>query len=161
MSGEMKVRVYPSGMLEVLGGDPDEVALVAATVVAKGFLTPMAKPSADPELPFINGSANGAHVSPAVKSASRPAADRSPFYDASVTRNHPAILRLEHLILAAPNGRQFEYHWMREFVGKEITGVARECMTKAVGTLMARLEQDGIVQSHKRGHWEKVAKIAK
>jgi hypothetical protein len=139
---ESKVRIYPSGMVEIFCGSPDEAALIGAEV-AKGLLhNNKARPSLDVQLPLMSEE-NPKPSEVTTPKQIRP--DTSPFFDPSVDQWHPAVQKLERYILTQPDGCKFRYHWMREFIGREITGSWRECMTRSVGTLMTRLVESGIV----------------
>jgi hypothetical protein len=160
---DIRVRIFPSGMIEVYGADADAVGLVAAAA-SRGMYR--AKPNeTQPELP----PANGAESAPAVTlkppepnyAVQYKGRDTTPFYDRSVTMHHPAIIGLEQHILASPDGREFEHLWMRKYVGEEITGHPRECMTRAVTTLMGRLVGSGVVVRLAQDHWKKVARVTK
>lgn len=144
---ETKVRIYPSGMVEVSGGSADEVALIGAEV-SKGLLRNSAPNGHSPE--EIEGE----------KSAAKPA-NHSPFVDDTVDQSHPAIRKLEqHIISEWPVGRaNITLQWCREFIGKEITGIWRECRTRAVGTLMTRLTKRGLVSQVGKAEWQKVPQV--
>lgn len=169
MSGEMKVRVYPSGMLEVLGGNPDEVALVAAAVVSKGFFKGEPQDN-HPELPLSNGTNNQSRPVNLHRASDRAAFLKqtapkvpydAPFYDESVCMSHPAIMKLEKSISLAPVGEVFELKKLRYMVGESITGVWRECLTRSVGTLMGRLTRSGMVGKISGHEWKKLPKLEK
>jgi hypothetical protein len=154
---------YPSGTTEVSGDDPDDVALIGAAV-AKGIYGPRPLQTVAHEVHSVNGATTDPQLplpDPPPKHIAEKPHDHSPFIDLSVTRYHPAILALEQHILA-PTDRlptTYEYHWMRCFVGYQITGVWRECQTRAVGTLMARLVETGVVIPLGNGKWEKAVQL--
>ena len=143
-----KVRFFPSGMIEVSGSDANETALIGAEIAKGMFGKRQTVPSQpEPELPLTNGKVD------------REPFDHSPFYDETVNQAHPAVKSLEKKIMQASAGSRFEYHEMRQFIGHEITGVYRECMTRAVGNLMARLEELGVVTRLSRYEWQKSHKV--
>ncbi len=159
---DIRVRVFPSGMIEVYGGDADAVGLVAAAA-SKGMYRPKSD-EGQIELPLVNGASQAAPPIPIKTPVAAPESlkngvDRSPFYDESVNRYHPAVLKQEQSIRTAKDGEKFEKRAMRIAVGKEITGIARECITRAIGTLMARLVEEGVVIEYERDHWRKAPRV--
>jgi hypothetical protein len=150
-----KVRFYPSGMAEVSGDDPDEVALIGAAI-AKGIYRHGLSQAVAAEIPLANGA--GDSELPLPPPPAKPH-DHSPFIDLSVTQHHPAILALERDIIGAATGAIFGLKHLRTFVGHHITGVWRECQTRSVGKLMARLTDTGVVTEVGAGKWQKLARI--
>jgi hypothetical protein len=157
-----KVRFYPSGMTEVSGADPDQVALIGAAI-AKGIYGPRPLQKAPDEVLSVNGATTDLQLplpDPPVRAIPREPQEHGPFVDRSVTNFHPAILALEQHVLSAPTGATFQLRELRTFVGHQITGVWRECQTRSVGTLMSRLTDAGFVSRVGEGKWQKLARVA-